>query len=166
MIHLHTEHQDGFIVLMHYGVKNWSLDAIHGDKVSWNVYNTCVNWYLSHKGDMVHWIMYSLSQCVYIVFDFFYFFVLVSFLVFFLFEILWVYLLKTLTRPHSSTWATKNWSLLICLSSLVLFFILILVCLSWNAPVSFGCWKHNSLWVTPQVFNGIHCTWTFINIKT
>ena len=26
----------------------------------------------------------------------------------FLFEILWVYLLQTLTRPHSSTWVTKG----------------------------------------------------------
>jgi len=42
MIHLHTEHQDGFIVLMHCRVKNWCLDVINRDKVSGNVYNACV----------------------------------------------------------------------------------------------------------------------------
>jgi len=39
MIHLHTEHNDEFKVLMHYRVKGWCLDAIRGDEESWNVYD-------------------------------------------------------------------------------------------------------------------------------
>ena len=35
------------------------------------------------------------------------------FMFFLLFEILWVYLLQTLTRPHSSTWVTKGFKGLI-----------------------------------------------------
>ena len=38
----------------------------------------------------------------------FYFFVFFSLLVFLSLEILWVYLLQTLTRPYSSTWVTKG----------------------------------------------------------
>ena len=60
-------------------------------------------------GVLVDPIVYSLPRCIYCVLSFLFFFsIFVSLSLFFLFEILWVYLLQTLTRPYSSTWGDQG----------------------------------------------------------
>jgi len=100
MMHLHTKHKDGFRTLMHYGVKNRCLDVIHGDKISWNAYNTCVQtdiWVIGWQ---------SLFNCVpftplyiFCVCYSFYLFVFISFLVF---PSVWDFVGISSTNPHKT----------------------------------------------------------------
>ena len=103
MIKLHTEHQDGFMVLMHCGVKIGVWMPFMGTKslkmYMMLVYRLRVIWLI--KLCTVHPNVYIQA------FYSFYFLVFISLLIFIPFELLWVYLLQIFTRPQSSTWVTK-----------------------------------------------------------